>query len=445
MSGRFRSLPIWNAVSLTIWNLLNVLTAVLKKLETGNWKLDKANVRLSFSQVSSFWFRLSLARILVLAVFVILLFAPSAALSARIKDIASIKGIRPNQLFGYGLVIGLNGSGDGRRTGFTTQGLVNMLEHLGVHVSADEVKVSNVAAVMVSAKLPPFARVGKELDVTVSSIGDAKSLQGGTLLLTQLRGVDGEIYALAQGPLSIGGFSAGGAAGGGITKNHPTVGRIPGGATVEREIPLSLRDKKSLTVILDNPDFTTANRVAKAVNSHFDGNLATAIDSGTLHVRLPDSRRNSPVALLAELEELEVAPDRAAKVVVNEKTGTVVIGENVRILTVAVAHGNLSIQVKESKRVSQPLSFAPPPPEQGGPIQTDEGVITAPGGNTVVTPESEVRVEEEGKKLLLVPTGSTIGELVRALNAIGVTPRDLITVLQVIKAAGALQAQLEII
>ncbi|MFW6146932.1 MAG: flagellar basal body P-ring protein FlgI [Thermodesulfobacteriota bacterium] len=388
----------------------------------------------------------SAASLFLLAGFVVSFLFPAVGMSARIKDIASIKGIRSNQLFGYGLVIGLNGSGDGSRTNFTIQGLVNMLEHLGVHVTAEDVKVSNVAAVMVSAKLPPFARIGKELDVTVSSIGDAKNLLGGTLLLTQLRGVDGEIYALAQGPLSIGGFSAGGAAGGGITKNHPTVGRIPGGATVEREIPLSLREKRSLTVILDNPDFTTANRVVKAVNSHFGGDLATAIDSGTLQIRLPKSSRNSPVALLAELEELEVAPDRVAKVVVNEKTGTVVIGENVKIMTVAVAHGNLSIQVKETKGVSQPLSFAPRPPRQGAPAQTDQGVVIAPGGNTVVIPESEVRVEEEkDEKLLLVPTGSTIGELVRALNAIGVTPRDLITVLQVIKAAGALQAELEII
>jgi flagellar P-ring protein precursor FlgI len=385
-------------------------------------------------------------RHLVIALFLIAIAVPSVGLAARIKDIASIKGIRPNQLFGYGLVIGLNGSGDGRGTGFTIQGLVNMLEQLGVHVSTNEVKVSNVAAVMVSATLPPFARIGKRLDVTVSSIGDAKSLQGGTLLLTPLRGVDGEVYALAQGPISIGGFSAGGAAGGGVTKNHPTAGRIPGGATVEREIPLSLRDKRSLTIILENPDFTTANRVVKAINAHFGGGLAAAVDSGTLGIQIPESFRQSAVALLAELEELEVAPDTVAKVVVNEKTGTVVIGENVRIMTVAVAHGNLSIQIKETKRVSQPLSFAPSPPKQGGPpTQMEGGVIVAPGGNTVVAPESEVKVEEEDKRLLLVPIGSTIGELVRALNAIGITPRDLITVLQVIKAAGALQAHLEII
>jgi flagellar P-ring protein FlgI len=383
--------------------------------------------------------------IVIVALFIILL-TPAGGQTARIKDIASIKGIRSNQLFGYGLVIGLNGSGDGKRTGFTIQGLVNMLEHLGVHVSADEVKVSNVAAVMASATLSPFARVGKNLDVTVSSIGDAKSLQGGTLLLTPLRGVDGEVYALAQGPISIGGFSAGGAAGGGVTKNHPTVGRIPGGATVEKEIALSLRDKRQLTMILENPDFTTAHRTVNTINSHFEQDLAVAVDSGTVHITIPEAFRKSEVALLAELEELDVVPDEIAKVVVNERTGTVVIGENVRIMTVAVAHGNLSIQIKETKEVSQPLSFAPQPGRgSSSPTQMEGGVIVAPGGSTVIAPESDVEVKEEDKRLLLIPTGSTIGDLVRALNAIGVTPRDLITVLQGIKAAGALQAKLVIL
>jgi flagellar P-ring protein FlgI len=383
--------------------------------------------------------------IVIVALFIILL-TPAGGQTARIKDIASIKGIRSNQLFGYGLVIGLNGSGDGKRTGFTIQGLVNMLEHLGVHVSADEVKVSNVAAVMASATLSPFARVGKNLDVTVSSIGDAKSLQGGTLLLTPLRGVDGEVYALAQGPISIGGFSAGGAAGGGVTKNHPTVGRIPGGATVEKEIALSLRDKRQLTMILENPDFTTAHRTVNTINSHFEQDLAVAVDSGTVHITIPEAFRKSEVALLAELEELDVVPDEIAKVVVNERTGTVVIGENVRIMTVAVAHGNLSIQIKETKEVSQPLSFAPQPGRgSSSPTQMEGGVIVAPGGSTVIAPESDVEVKEEDKRLLLIPTGSTIGDLVRALNAIGVTPRDLITVLQGIKAAGALQAKLIIL
>jgi len=385
-------------------------------------------------------------RFLLLITLIFNTFFTSTAIGARIKDIASIKGIRTNQLFGYGLVIGLNGSGDKGRTGFTIQGLANMLKQMGVHVRAADIRVSNVAAVMVSATLLPFARIGKKIDVIVSSIGDAKSLHGGTLLLTPLKGVDDKVYALAQGPISIGGFSVGGAARGGVIKNHPTVGRISGGATVEKEIPLSLRDKRELTIILNNPDFITATRVADAINSRFKQGIAKPIDSGTLKIKIPDDFQDRVVNLLAKLEDLDVIPDSVAKIIVNEKTGTVVIGENVRILTVAVAHGNLSIQIKETREVSQPLPFAPSPPAGGAtPAQTEEGVIVAPGGATVVTPETEIKVEEEDNRLLLVPKGKTIGELVRALNAIGVTPRDLITILQAVKAAGALQAELEII
>jgi len=383
-------------------------------------------------------------RFILLIFFIVDIFFASTVIGARLKDIASIKGIRTNQLFGYGLVVGLNGSGDKGGTNFTIQGLVNMLEKMGIHVSAQDVKVSNVAAVMVSATLPPFARIGKKIDVILSSIGDAKSLQGGTLLLTPLKGVDDKIYALSQGPLSVGGFSAGGAAGGGVTKNHPTVGRISGGATVEREIPLSLKNKKELIIMLNNPDFITAARAANAINSRFGQDFANPIDSGTLKINIPQSFQDKVVSLLAKLEDLEVIPDSVAKVIVNEKTGTVVIGENVRILTVAVAHGNLSIQIKEEKEVSQPLPFAPEG-KGGAPTQMEGGVIVTPGGATVVTPESKVSVEEERQRLLLVPKGNTIGELVRALNAIGVTPRDLITILLTMKAAGSLQAELEII
>ena len=385
-------------------------------------------------------------RTLLLITFILNILFTSAAIGARIKDIASIKGIRTNQLFGYGLVIGLNGSGDKAGSSFTIQALANMLEQMGIHVSAKDIKVSNVAAVIISGKLPPFARAGKKIDVIVSSIGDAKSLQGGTLLLTPLKGVDGRTYALAQGPISIGGFAAGGAAGGGVTKNHPTVGRISGGATVEREIPLSLKDKGELIIILNNPDFITVTRVANVINSQFEQGLAEPIDSGTLRIKVPDYFQDRVVDLVARLEVLHVKPDSVAKIIVNEKTGTVVIGENVRISTVAIAHGNLSIQIKETKEVSQPLPFAPSPPEAGAtPAQMEGGVIVAPGAATVVTPETEVKVEEERNRLLLVPEGGTIGELVRALNAIGVTPRDLITILQAMKAAGALQVELEII
>ena len=378
---------------------------------------------------------------------IILLFSfiyPSMGIPARIKDIASIKGIRPNQLFGYGLIVGLNGSGDKGGTGFTIQGLVNMLERMGVHVSAADVKVSNVAAVMVSATLPPFARIGKKIDITLSSIGDAKSLSGGTLLLTPLQGVDGKVYALAQGAVSIGGYSVGGADGGGVTKNHPTVGRISGGATIEREIPLSIMNKKELTIMLDNPDFNTVTRVADAINTRLEESLATPIDSGTLKLKIPERLQGKVVNLIARVGDLEVTPDNIAKVIVNEKTGTVVIGQNVRIQKVAVAHGNLSIQIKETQEVSQPQPFAPSG-EGAAPVQVGDGIIVAPGGSTVVSPDSDVTVADEKNQLILIPSGNTIGELVKALNAIGVTPRDLITILQALKAAGALQGELEII
>jgi len=378
---------------------------------------------------------------------IILLFGfiyPAMGMPARIKDIASIKGIRPNQLFGYGLIIGLNGSGDKAGTGFTIQGLVNMLERMGVHVSAADVKVSNVAAVMVSATLPPFARIGKKIDITLSSIGDAKSLSGGTLLLTPLQGVDGKTYALAQGAVSIGGYTAGGDAGGGVTKNHPTVGRISGGATIEREIPLSIMNKQELTIMLDNPDFNTVTRVADAINTRLEESLATPIDSGTLKLKIPARLQGKVVNLIARVGDLEVTPDNIAKIIVNEKTGTVVIGQNVSIQEVAVAHGNLSIQIKETKEVSQPLPFSPAG-LGAGPKEVGGGIIAAPGGSTIVTPDSDVRVAEERNQLILIPPGNTIGELVKGLNAIGVTPRDLITILQTLKVAGALQGELEII
>lgn len=375
-----------------------------------------------------------------------LLFSP-CTFAARIKDLASIKGIRGNQLVGYGLVVGLNGTGDKAGTGFTVQSLANMIERLGIHVDQSSISVKNVAAVMLTANVPPFARIGNKIDVMVSSVGDAKSLQGGTLLLTPLRGVDRKIYALAQGAVSVGGFSAGGAAGGGVTKNHPTVGRIARGATIEREIPVPVQGKNELVIALNAPDFTTVTRVRNAINAKLGEPMASTVDSGTLKMRIPAAFRERVVEMVAMLENLDVMPDVVAKVVLNEKTGTVVVGENVSISTVAVAHGNLSIVIKEHTVVSQPGPFAPTPPAGTSAQQFEPtgGTVVAPGGQTVVSTDSQVSVEEERNRLLLIPSGSTIGELVRALNAIGVTPRDLITIFQSIKAAGALHAELELI
>jgi flagellar P-ring protein precursor FlgI len=296
---------------------------------------------------------------------------------------------------------------------------------LGIHVLPDQVKVANVAAVMVTAKLPPFARVGNKVDVVVSSIGDAKSLQGGTLLLTPMKGVDNQVYALAQGPLVVGGFSAGGAAGGGVQKNHPTVARIPGGAAVEREVLFDFMAMDTLTIGLHNPDFTTALRVSQAINKSLGEAIAIPADGGTVRINLAEKQKGSLVNLVAVLEQIEVQPDNRAKVILDERTGTVVLGENVRISSVAIAHGNLSVQIKETKDVSQPTPFS--------------------YGRTVVTDDSQVNVAEEQKKLLYVPEGANLGDVVKALNAIGVSPRDLISVFQAIKASGALQAELEII
>jgi flagellar P-ring protein FlgI len=379
--------------------------------------------------------------IAVVAVWVLLM--PGISESARLKDIVSIQGVRPNQLFGYGLVIGLNGSGDKSGTEFTLQGLANMLEHTGIRVSASDMKVKNVAAVIVSATLPPFARIGKRIDVTISSIGDAKSLAGGTLVLTPLKGVDNQVYALAQGPLAVGGFSFGGDAGGGTTKNHPTVARISGGATVEREVPLKLASRESLVMILNNPDFNTASSISQTINLEYGPGSASAIDSGTLEFRIPQAFRHRVVDLIARMGTLEIETDRIAKIIINERTGTVVIGENVRITSVAIAHGNLAIEIKEEKRVSQPAPFAPSG-RGGAPVSVD-GVVVAPGGSTVVAPDSDVSVKEETNQLMVINGGNTIDDLVKALNAIGVTPRDLITVLQAMKAAGVLEAEIEII
>jgi len=348
------------------------------------------------------------------------------ALGARLKDIASLKGARANELIGYGLVVGLNGTGDGTGTKFTVQTLVNMLERLGIHAQSSQVKVANVAAVMVTAHLQPFARVGNKLDVLVSSLGDAKSLQGGTLLLTMLKGVDNQVYALAQGPILVGGFAAAGEAGGGVKKNHPTVGRIPGGATVEKEIPFEFNAMEELVIALHQPDFTTAQRISQAVSTSMAGISAHASDAGTVRVNLREGRRANLVNLVSALEQIDIQPDARARIVLDERTGTVVLGENVRISSVAIAHGNLSVQIKEKKDVSQPLPFSQ-------------------GGQTVVTNDSQVNVSEEQNKLLHLPEGASLGEVVKALNAIGVSPRDLIAVFQAIKASGALHAELEII
>jgi len=344
--------------------------------------------------------------------------------AARVKDLTSIAGVRDNQLIGYGLAVGLNGTGDGNNTGFSGQTVSTMLRSMGLTIDAAKIRARNAAVVMVTATLPPFARAGGHVDVLVSSIGDAKSLQGGTLLLTPLRAPNGQIYAVAQGPVSIGGFAARGKSGSSVQQNHPTVGQVANGALIEGEVGLQFNGREQIRMLLNMPDFTTSARLAETINTQLGAGVARAVDSGTIEVQVLEPYRANVAAFVATLENMEVNPDQVAKVVLDERTGTVVIGENVRIATVAIAHGNLSIEIREEPQVSQPAPLSQ--------------------GKTVVTPRSEVKVKEDKNQVILLSQAVTIRDLVRALNSIGVTPRDLVAIFQAIKAAGALQAKLEI-
>ena len=345
----------------------------------------------------------------------------------RIKDIVDFEGVRENMLIGYGLVVGLNGTGDTLSSSiFTRESLVGMLERLGVNARDDSLKTDNVAAVMVTATLPPFAKQGTRIDLSLSAIGDADSLLGGTLLVTPLVGADGEVYAVAQGPVAVGGVSAGGA-GAEISKGVPTNGRIASGAIIEREISFDLQGLDPLRLSLRNPDFTTARRIAQAINSFVGGPIAQSRDSATVSLVVPDNYRGKMVALITDIEQLRVTPDISAKVVIDEQTGIIVMGENVRISTVAIAQGNLTIRITETPQVSQPLPFS------------EEG-------ETVTVPRTQIEIDEdEDKRLSVLSNSVTLQELVDGLNALGIGPRDMISILQAIKAAGALQAEIELL
>ncbi len=344
--------------------------------------------------------------------------------ASRIKELAELEGVRGNQLVGYGLVVGLDGTGDSASTRFTVQSLVNMMERLGVAVNPSLVKVDNVAAVIVTAELPPFARAGNTIDVSVSSIGDADNLAGGTLLMTPLNAADGNVYAVAQGPLVVGSLAFGGKAAR-VQQNHPTSGRIPGGAFIEREVPFVFGENNVLNYRLKNSDFTTVSRMRDAVNQHFGTTLARSVDGGQLKIQVPDYFRDNVVEFVAQVEQLRVTPDTLARIVVNERTGTIVMGEGVRISTVAVSHGNLNLVISESAMVSQPLPFSE--------------------GQTVVVPQTQIEVIEEMGNLVVMEQGVSIGDVAAALNAIGATPRDLIAIFQAIKASGALYADLVVL
>ena len=349
----------------------------------------------------------------------------SYAQSVRIKDLASVEGVRQNQLVGYGLVVGLNGTGDSlNNSPFTRQSLTAMLERLGVNTRGANLRTANVAAVMVTANLPPFSQSGTRIDVTVSALGDAKNLQGGTLLVTPLLGATGDVYAVAQGSVAIAGFQAEGAAAS-ITRGVPTAGRIANGAIIEREVEFALKDAKTLRLSLRNPDMTTAQRMASIINEFMGGAVAEATDPSNVSLKMPKDFKGSMSKMVSEIELLQIIPDQVARVVIDERSGVIVMGSNVRVSTVAIAQGNLTIAVNEQPQVSQPNPLA--------------------NGETVVVPRTTVQVDDQGtKKLAILKEGIALSELVDGLNSLGIGPRDMISILQAIKAAGALQAEIEV-
>lgn len=350
---------------------------------------------------------------------------PASANTSRIKDLVDVEGVRENQLIGYGLVVGLNGTGDTlNNSPFTRQSIQSMMERLGVNTRGMNMRTANVAAVMVTANLPPFSTQGTRIDIKVSAMGDARSLQGGELLVTPLVGADGEVYAVAQGAVAIAGFQAEGAAAR-VTRGVPTVGRVSNGGIVEREVNFAINRLASVRLALRNPDLTTARRIAAAINDFIGKPTAEPTDPGTVHLRVPPRYEGNIVALLTEIEQLRVQPDQVAKVVIDEASGIIVMGRDVRVSTVAVAQGNLTVTISERPQVSQPNAFS--------------------NGTTVVTPQTQIQAQEDGRRLAMVREGVSLQELVDGLNALGIGPRDLISILQAIKASGALQAEIEVL
>jgi len=345
---------------------------------------------------------------------------------SRIKDLVDVEGIRDNMLVGYGLVVGLNGSGDSLiNAPFTQQSLITMLERLGVNARGETMQTKDIAAVMVTANLPAFAAQGTRIDVSVSALGDAKSLQGGTLLVTPLAGADGGVYALAQGPVSIGGFTASGAAAS-VTRGVPTAGRIANGAIVEREVGFSLAAQTQLRLSLHNPDLTTATRIAGAINAYLGNAVAAVDDPATVHIQVPTTYHGGVVGLLTDVQQLKVDPDEPARVVIDEQSGIIVMGADVRISTIAIAQGNLTIKVTETPQASQPGPFS--------------------NGTTQVLPRTDIQIDDgKGNKMAVLNEGVSLQKLVDGLNALGVGPRDIISILQAIKAEGALQADIQVI
>lgn len=371
-------------------------------------------------------FLFTLMNVFVMSLIILSAFTNLAsANTTRIKDIVDFEGVRDNQLIGYGLVVGLNGTGDSlNNSPFTEQSLISMLERMGVSTRGQNLNTGNVAAVMVTATLPPFTNQGADIDVSVSALGDSESLQGGTLLVTPLMAADGEVYAVAQGPVIISGFTVEGQAGT-VTQNIPTAGRIPAGAIVEREIDFKLEELQEVRLALRNPDFTTARRISSAINNSTSDNVAKAENSASVVLRRPNNYSGSIVDLITDIERLTIRPDQIARVVIDERSGVIVMGSDVRISTVAIAQANLTVKITETPQVSQPNAFA----EQG---------------QTEVVPRTNIDINTgDDVRLAVMETGVTLQDLVTGLNSLGVAPRDIISILQAIKAAGALQAEIE--
>ncbi len=367
-------------------------------------------------------------RLAAIAIGAALATAPMPVLAfSRVKDLVEIEGIRDNQLVGYGLVVGLNGTGDSLKNApFTQQSIQTMLERLGVNTRGNTMQTKNVAAVMVTANLPAFAGEGSKIDITVSAMGDAKNLQGGTLLVTPLFGADGQIYAVGQGPLSVGGFSAQGESAS-VTRGVPTAGRIANGAIVEKTTGFTMASLHSLKLSLHNPDLTTATRIASAINSFLGGGIAHATDPSNVELAIPANYTGGAMGLLTDVEQVKVDPDQPAKVIIDENSGVIVMGSDVRISTVAIAQGNLTIKVQETPQVSQPAPFSNT-------------------GTTVEVPRTSVEIDDsKGNKMTVLNSGVSLQNVVDGLNALGVGPRDIISILQAIKASGALQADIQVI
>lgn len=348
-----------------------------------------------------------------------------AGFNVRVKDLADIEGVRSNQLLGYGLVVGLNRTGDRvQQNLYARQTLQNLLERMGISTDAATLKPENIATVLVTATLPPFTRQGSKIDVTISSVGDARSLQGGTLILTQLKGIDGQVYALAQGSVSIGGISADAGGGNSVEINHPTVGRIPNGANVERIVPTELAANNQLTLVLRNEDFSTASKLNQVINAKFGSGTAKALDGRNVDVSVPASFSDNHVGFIAELENLRLTPEKIAKIIINERTGTIIMGREVRIGAVAISQGGVTVRIGTEYEISQPS-------------------VLSKTGTTQVVPQTTVDVKEKKAESVILPDGATIDEVVRGLRALGVSARDVISILQAIKSAGAMNADLE--